>query len=531
MELVSRSTSPHPNALQGVQDTASAKPKSHLTLVKTNPSCDVGDRSFVDEVWLPDYVQSSLKGKESLRYHPKQEVRDHEYIRINPALASGRKHYALIFDIDCDNGVAAFLELLEDTGIHFSMLVGLPFTDAEISANLDRGGFGQLGLKRLHATILLKYGVRENNRRANYLMNVVHSHICDRLRQYGAVVDPGQKVSTKNPESPKWAVISGAREKTTLYELAERLELDPSEFKTVPREYRPHLSLKRKSAQEDADATGRNCGAWEACRWIAYQNWSSFPTEERFLDYMILQVEQHDSFHNAGNRMPISECRSIAKSITRWTWKHKPDPANYKRRGAAREYISPDDPTTRRQAVGAVYTNANQIRTNAKKIWEAKKMMASDGLTPTKKGVARIAGLSPNTVRTYWDGHPSTSRQRLEDLRQGVNVPLPSDPQNPAEHERPEGFKMVQSEIGPIKTSMGDTSATYDRGECHDGEVYEENQPDDTGILRGSGTHMPLAMLSTQKHREDMISLEAGISPNRDAEGNVIRRDHTDPPF
>lgn len=90
---------------------------------------------------------------------------------------------------------------------------------------------------------------------------------------------------------------------------------------------------------------------------------------------------------------------------------------------------------------------------------------------------------------------------------------------------------MVQSEIGPIKTSMGDTSATYDRGECHDGEVYEENQPDDTGILRGSGTHMPLAMLSTQKHREDMISLEAGISPNRDAEGNVIRRDHTDPPF
>ena len=94
MELVRRSTSPNPNALHGVQDAADCRPKPRLTLVKTKPPHVVGGRSFIDEIWLPDYVQSSVKGKESLRYHPKQEVRDHEYIRINPAFASGRMHYA-----------------------------------------------------------------------------------------------------------------------------------------------------------------------------------------------------------------------------------------------------------------------------------------------------------------------------------------------------------------------------------------------------------------------------------------------------
>ncbi|MGX9856963.1 primase C-terminal domain-containing protein (plasmid) [Limimaricola variabilis] len=530
MGLVRRSTSPNPNAFYGVQNPANCRPKPRLTLVKAKPPCGVGGRSFIDEIWLPDFVRSSAEGKANLKLHPRAEVRSDDYICINPSFRSGRMHNALTFDIDCNNGVAAFLELFEDTGIHFSMLVGEPFTDEDIMADLERGGYGQHGLKRLHATILLERGVPECDRRAYYLLKVIYHNICERLRQYGAAVDRGQKVSTKNPESPRWAVISGTRKKTSLYELAALLELDVEEYKKMPRQYRQDLSWARRGAQEDADATGRNCGAWEACRWIAYQSWSSFRSEERFIEHMILEVNEHNQLHNAHNPMSVSECQSIARSIARWTWKHQPDPATYKNRGAAREYMHAGNSRKRRQAIGALYANSKQVEANAKKISAAREFMKSQGEVPTKKGVARLTELSVNTVRAHWDGHASTSRERLDSLRQGVCVRLPSDSQSAAQRARM-GVKMVHSEIGPIKKSTEDTGATYKKGEQPNGEEHKETLPVGTGNLIRLGNRIPLAVRAAQRDGGQVIPLSTGISPPRDAEGNVIRRDHTDPPF
>lgn len=90
---------------------------------------------------------------------------------------------------------------------------------------------------------------------------------------------------------------------------------------------------------------------------------------------------------------------------------------------------------------------------------------------------------------------------------------------------------MVHSEIGLIKRSPENTGPTYKKGRQQKERGYKATQADTGGNLILLEKQKPHSWEGIQEFGGQVNSLGTGISPPRDAEGNVIRRHHTDPPF
>lgn len=137
----------------------------------------------------------------------------------------------------------------------------------------------------------------------------------------------------KNPSHKHWITKVWRDPPYCLEELAELVEL-PSPYE-----------MRKRSRQVDYAGLGRNCTVFEVVRVKSYSLVRDYwgPGGDRAFERAVLDLVQQANMNDIGNPLQPSECRAIAKSISRWTWK-KFTPAKFReiqsergqRKGAAK---------------------------------------------------------------------------------------------------------------------------------------------------------------------------------------------------
>ena len=117
----------------------------------------------------------------------------------------------------------------------------------------------------------------------------------------------------KNPKHKHWRTIDWHSEPYGLAELAEYLEAFlPS-----------RAEMNRRAKCQDYAGLGRNCTTFEAVRLQAYSLVRGYwePGGEKAFESAVLDAVLAFNYSDIGNPMDHKECRTIARSIARWTWR------------------------------------------------------------------------------------------------------------------------------------------------------------------------------------------------------------------
>jgi hypothetical protein len=151
----------------------------------------------------------------------------------------------------------------------------------------------------------------------------------------------------KNPLHPCWHTIHHA----TTYDLEDFAE------------YGLDLKGHKQKLKVRESLEGRNTTLFETLRHWAYQEvkqHASFVAFQQAADSKAQSINRLFQSHSNGI-LPVKEVLSTAKSVGKWTWKHKHTIGAHKNKGVLE---LPDDmPVKERQAQGAAYTNV--VRTEA----------------------------------------------------------------------------------------------------------------------------------------------------------------------
>ena len=153
---------------------------------------------------------------------------------------------------------------------------------------------------------------------------------------------------TKNPLHPSWRTIRHG----ALYDLEDFAEY--------------HLDLRsHKQKQKLADSLGgRNTTLFDTLRHWAYQEvkqHGTYAVFQQVVDNKALSINKL-FLDNLNGILPAKEVLSTAKSISKWTWKHRNSIGNgNKNRGVIE--LPENMPIKEKQAQGAAYTNV--VRTEA----------------------------------------------------------------------------------------------------------------------------------------------------------------------
>ncbi len=143
----------------------------------------------------------------------------------------------------------------------------------------------------------------------------------------------------------------------------------------------------------------RNCDLFNDARVWAYKavkGYLSFSGWER--DVLSLCEYRNSLFMEP---LPFSEVKATAKSIAKWSWKHRNSIGVQKNRGAAE--INPDLPLKEKQALGAAYANQQRATETERKILEAVEQLRSEGKKVGSTAIAKLSGLSRKTVYNHPD--------------------------------------------------------------------------------------------------------------------------------
>jgi hypothetical protein len=119
---------------------------------------------------------------------------------------------------------------------------------------------------------------------------------------------------------------------------------------------------KRKLSLRDS-GIGRNTTLFDTLRHWAYAEVKNHPSHAAFqtsVDTKALTINGHFIEHLNG-ALPVKEVLSTAKSVGKWTWKHRNSIGNQKNRGVLE--LPTAMPIKEKQALGAAYTNV--VRTEA----------------------------------------------------------------------------------------------------------------------------------------------------------------------
>lgn len=214
-----------------------------------------------------------------------QEALKQRYIQTNP----GSIVYSLVLDVD-----------------HADALYRAYNTDLPTPSWVAQSPSG-----RAHAGYMLKVPFRTDapeQRKAASLAARVEEGLRRRLD-----ADPGYAgLITKNPIHEDWDTLWGTPELHSLAGMAEQLGKD------LPKP----LARKRGAESEAYAGLGRNCLLFEETRQWAYTAFLRY-SKDSLSDFMAA-VHDHVTILNSqlSTPLPESEVRSIANSISRWTWKN-----------------------------------------------------------------------------------------------------------------------------------------------------------------------------------------------------------------
>lgn len=305
------------------------------------------------------------------------------YIQPNPpALLSW-----LIFDCDHDRTYGAW----DDAGLP-------PPNMAVINRDNGRG----------HLYYLLRTVCRSNAARVaplRFAAAIEHAY----TTKLGA--DPGYAgLVAKNPFSPDWFLHDLHGTVHTLGDLAEWVDL---------RQWSQGID---KRAAAVSNGLGRNCTLFDRLRLWAYgrvnlyrEGVLSAQAFEMFAQACHIQA---GGFNDFGTPLPFSEVKAIARSVSKWTWRHYQSGGVKRGRdghGFTRHHdfdvtsgiylpktpkLAPAEIVQRRQR-SALQTAAQKAQATGAKIATAKATLKAQGKPTSLRALAKATGLSYPTVQAH----------------------------------------------------------------------------------------------------------------------------------
>lgn len=119
-------------------------------------------------------------------------------------------------------------------------------------------------------------------------------------------------VVVKNPMHAHWTTREWRKEPYELGELADSVELP------TPAE------MRKRCKQTDYAGLGRNVTVFEVVRKQSYSLVRDYwgPEGERRFFSAVLELVEASNRRDIGNPLSLRELRGIARSISKWTWKH-----------------------------------------------------------------------------------------------------------------------------------------------------------------------------------------------------------------
>jgi len=187
----------------------------------------------------------------------------------------------------------------------------------------------------------------------------------------------------KNPLSSNWQTTWIHNNGFELQELHDYVDLEaPTYF--------------NKAIQEDY-GLGRNCNLFENLRRWSYENLRLYSTEHSFFEACLSQSEILNG--RGRNVLPYSEVRSVAKSVSRWTFRnYEGGGANNRGRDALKGAMLN---LKEKQTLSAVITNRERSESSESAIKIAVLRLQAKGDRISIRSVAKEAGVSKGTAEKY----------------------------------------------------------------------------------------------------------------------------------
>jgi hypothetical protein len=202
---------------------------------------------------------------------------------------------------------------------------------------------------------------------------------------------------TKTPFHKNWITI----ETGTTYSLAELKAYAPPKMPYGPKEENKDNIIrfnkyKRRTIDHNNGDLGHRCLLFETSRIRAYNTVNNFYTQEDFFDHMMVVCSEENP-----SDLNINDIKSTAKSISRYTWKHR---AWFTGKRFVRSKVTSIEDLRNRQRKSATTTAGTRHAKTLAIIEQAinniiKQTVAMPALT--KQYLAKLTGKSLSTIKRY----------------------------------------------------------------------------------------------------------------------------------
>lgn len=207
--------------------------------------------------------------------------------------------------------------------------------------------------------------------------------------------------NSKNPLHPHWRLLTA----DATYSLG-----DLAEYVTLPSRKRVWQDRRRLKA-EDADSP--NGFLFLSGMTWGFAHVRGFANERDFTAALVerqLDVNSGAVVERFGRSLPASNVRASARRIAAYIWKRRNKPWSGDKNfgalglGPVCRNLAPEERQAERrsrQAAGGVYSATRRRNANSDKIAAAYEELAAQGKRPSKTAIAKLTGLSRETVRKH----------------------------------------------------------------------------------------------------------------------------------
>lgn len=236
----------------------------------------------------------------------------------------------------------------------------------------------------------------------------VRGMLIAKLESIGLKIDAQEHKITKNPASEHWFTQIGDIQEWSLGDLKRALGdvPKPKINSDIPHYMRdensPFASISRGFREEFA-AQGRACMLFETIRHYGYAYKAQASSESDLFDYVLEQCIKFDADNNKHKPLEYSRIRSVAKSISKWTWRNYTGARSGKDEGACHRagLISDSMSKKVRQGVGGKYGASKNAQKNREAVLKALHKLRESGEPLVISKFAADLGMSRNTVKKY----------------------------------------------------------------------------------------------------------------------------------
>ena len=198
----------------------------------------------------------------------------------------------------------------------------------------------------------------------------------------------------KNPLHAHWFNIENHTAVFSLGDLAKHVELESKRWD------------RRRAANDDHVALGRNCALFHRLRYWAYDHVNDYrngsSTYNQWMSEVLAKCEGYNDFSEP---LPYGEVKSTARSVGKWVWKHYTGSGSGKRRGAMAEQFAQSQIPLQletKQRLSARRTHETRRDETESKIIKAIESLKADGKRVTKAAVVRVSGVGRRTIYNHY---------------------------------------------------------------------------------------------------------------------------------